>query len=82
MKDVQIIEIDDKEYFLLDSISENNVVFNFFSNVDDSYDIYVLKNGVSDGKDGYIFVNKSEFLHAMTLFYEKHKNDKYEGVIA
>ena len=65
----EVINIDNKEYFLLDKITTDNDVYCYFSNVNNEYDIQVLK----DGGDEYLPLSNSiEFINAMELFNKKY----------
>ncbi len=79
--EVYTIELDGNEFFLLDSISGNGNMYYYFSNIEDSYDINVLKDKNINGDDCFVSLDtESEFNYALSLFYKKHKDDNYKGV--
>ena len=69
------IDIDGKEYFLIDSISDDKNVYNFFCNPNDKDDIYVLKNK-NEGEDSFYVSldDDNEIDYAFSLFFQKKLN--------
>lgn len=67
------IDIDGKEYFLIDSISDDKNVYNFFCNPNDKDDIYVLKNK-NEGEDSFYVSldDDNEIDYAFSLFFKKY----------
>ena len=67
------IDIDGKEYFLIDSISDDKNVYNFFCNPNDKDDIYVLKNK-NEGEDSFYVSldDDNEIDYAFSLFFQKY----------
>ncbi len=67
------IDIDGKEYFLIDSISDDKNVYNFFCNPNDKDDIYVLKDKDEGGESFYVSLdNENEIDYAFSLFFQKY----------
>lgn len=72
MEEVNTLEIDGKEYILLDTITNNNNTYHYFSNESDVNDIEILK----DSQDDFVSIDtESEWNEALTLFLNKHKDD-------
>lgn len=74
--EMQVLSINDKDYFLLDSLKEKNNYY-YFSNVKDDSDILVMKE---QNSDLLLLDNEFELDMALSLFYEKNK-DKVEDSI-
>lgn len=75
MKEVEIINIDDKEYALIDTIKSEENTYNYFVNTENAMDFCILKEDVED----YISLdNEAEFNKALSLYKEKHKDDNLE----
>lgn len=67
------IDIDGKEYFLIDSISDDKNVYNFFCNPNDKDDIYVLKDKDEGEESFYVSLdNENEIDYAFSLFFQKY----------
>ena len=79
MEDINILNIQGKDCYLVDSIENNGNVYHYFSNLKDENDVYVLKDKMVDGEECFVAVSQIELLDALNLFYEKHKDDNYEG---
>ena len=77
MDEINVLNIHGKDCYLVDSITDFGTgnAYHFFSNIDDASDMYILKDKNVDGKECFVAVSEMEFLDAMTLFYEKHKDD-------
>lgn len=72
---VTTINIDNKECFLVDSISDDKNTYNYFSNINDKDDIYVLKDKNEGNDSFYVSLdNEAEFDYAMSLFYSKYNS--------
>lgn len=70
---VTSIEIDGKEYLLIDSISDDKNVYNFFCNPNDKDDIYVLKDKDEGEESFYVSLdNENEIDYAFSLFFQKY----------
>lgn len=70
------IEIDGKEYFLVNTISHNNNTYNFFANINNVQDIQILKEDIINNEKYYIPIeNDTEFELALSLYYNKTKNE-------
>ena len=75
MKELEIINIDNKEYALIDTIKSEENTYNYFINTEDTMDFCILKESDED----YISLdNESEFNKALSLYKDKHKDDKLE----
>ncbi len=78
---VETIQLDGKEYFLVDSISDTKNCYRFYSECNNLTDYYVLKNKLVDDKIHYVSVDtESEFNYALGLFYQKHMNDQFDSL--
>lgn len=70
---VTSIEIEGKEYLLIDSISDDKNVYNFFCNPNDKEDIYVLKDKDEGEESFYVSLdNENEIDYAFSLFFQKY----------
>lgn len=66
---VDVIEIDGKEFCLVDSIDQ----YNFFVQMDNSDNIYVLKEVTENGEEFYKSLdNDDEINKALVMYYEKY----------
>jgi len=73
--EMNVLQIEDKKYFLVDTIVDNEVSYYFFSNVEDSEDIYVFKDKKEGEEEFFVSLeNEKELERALTLFYEKYKD--------
>lgn len=73
---VTTIELNGKEYFLVDSLGDQNHLYHFFSSVENQSDFCVLKDKNEDGESFYVSLdNDAEFDYAMSLFYQKYQDD-------
>lgn len=79
-KEIDINEINGKDYILLDNIKAMKTTYYFYVSTTDSKDIQILKETV-ENNEKYIqsIDSEKELMEAYALFYEKHKNDNYEG---
>lgn len=75
MKEVEVINIDDKEYALIDTIKSEENTYNYFVNTENVMDFCILKE---DAEDYISLDNESEFNKALSLYKDKHKDDKLE----
>ena len=67
------VEIDGKEYFLVDTLKDNKNTYNYFANTLDKEDIYVLKDKKEVFDEYYVPLdNENEVLYAMSMFYDKY----------
>lgn len=75
-KEIQVIEIDSKKYFLVDTLNGDENTYYYFSNVENNEDVIILK----DDLDNFVSLDDDkEFDRALCLFYDKYKdimNDK------
>lgn len=71
---VDTILVDGKEYFLLESLEDDKgVVYFYFSNIGNRYDVKVFKDLREGGEEYYIPLDDEiEFDRAMELFYNKY----------
>ena len=66
---VEVIEIDGKEICLVDRINQ----YNFFVQMDNSDNIYVLKEVTENGEEFYKSLeNDEEVDKALVMYYEKY----------
>ena len=66
---VDVIEIDGKEFCLVDSIDQ----YNFFVQMDNADNIYVLKEVTENGEEFYKSLeNDEEVDKALVMYYEKY----------
>ena len=78
MEEVQTLEINGNDYILVDSITDRDITYHFYSNENNVQDIYILKD--KEGEENLISTETpNEFNKALILYYEKHKNDIFEG---
>lgn len=69
--ELNLININDKEYFLIDTLVGKNTYY-YFSNIKDANDVIVLK----DNDDNFISLDSDmERDYALSLFYEKYKDN-------
>lgn len=68
---VDVIELDGKEFFQVDSISK----YSFFAEVSDPKNICVLKEDVQDGEIVLVSLDEDEIDKAFSLYYEKYGNN-------
>ena len=72
--EMNVLQVNGKDYFLMDSIIGKNTYY-YFSNIKDANDIMVLK----EQGDNFISLDSnSERDYAFSLFYEKHKDQVEE----
>ena len=75
MDDVQVltIELNGKEYFLVDKVSNEKNTYYYFSNENNKQDVCILKGKMKDNEEFYVSLDDElEFDHAMNLFYLKY----------
>ena len=81
MKEIKTLEIDGKEYILVDSIKDEKNNYNYFTNENELTDIYVLKDKIKNDEKYFVSLDdENEFNHALELFWEKHKDDVEEAI--
>lgn len=74
MEEREILEIDDKEFFLLDSIKSEDTTYVFFTETTDLENTIVLKEIELNNELYYQeIINDHEYNKALTLFNEKHQ---------
>ena len=71
------MEINGNNCELVETISYNGNEYYYFCNEKDVYDIYILKKKIIDGEENLVSIPQMEFLNALSLYYEKHKNDNF-----
>ena len=77
MEEVQVItiELDGKEYFLVDSVDEAKNKYHFFANMNNNEEIIVMKDAENNGEMFYITVDDDdEYDLAFGLYYNKLKS--------
>ena len=77
MEEIQVItiELDGKEYFLVDSVNNTKNKYHFFVNTNNNEEIIVMKDAKADGETFYITVDDdNEYDLAFNLYYNKLKN--------
>lgn len=77
MEEIQVItiELDGKEYFLVDSVNDAKNNYHFFANTNNNEEIIVMKDAKADGEIFYITVDDDdEYDLAFNLYYNKLKN--------
>ena len=72
--EINVLKFDGKDYFLMDYITEKNIYY-YFSNIKDANDIMVLKG---QGDNFISLDSDSERDYALSLFFEKHKDEHFE----
>lgn len=75
MEELEILTIDDKDYAVIERITDNNNTYVYVTNVDDETDFFVRKeqNDILLALD-----NEEELNKALELFAKKHENDTEE----
>lgn len=75
--EVDVIEFDGKDYFLIDSILDQGNTYRFFANEQDNQDLLVMKDVEQDGEIIYKTIDSDyEFNYALSLFYKKYGESK------
>lgn len=68
--EIQILNINGKDYFLLDTLGDGNTYY-YFSNLKDTSDVVVLK----DQETNFASIeDKNELNYAFSLFYDKYRD--------
>lgn len=76
MEDIYTIEIDDKEYFIIDEIVEGDKRLVYLSNTLDPKDFLIRKVSKEDDKEVLIGLDsKEEFDRALEVFLNRHKDE-------
>lgn len=76
MEEVKTLEIDGKEYFLVDSIFNGKKTYYYFSNETDASDIYILTDKTENNQEYFVSIDtEKEYNNALVLFLENHKED-------
>ncbi len=75
MDEIQVntIELNGKEYFMVDKVNDDENTYYYFSNENNKQDVHILKekNGVNEEYYNSLD-NGSEFDYALELFYKKY----------
>lgn len=72
--EIKVLEINDKKYFLVDTLSDDKNTYSYFSNIEDNSDIKILKEIKEDNEEFFISLdNQKEIDTALKLFYQKHQ---------
>lgn len=75
MEELEILTIDDKDYAVIERITDNNNTYVYVTNVDDETDFFVRK----EQNDTLLALDNEEELNkALELFAKKHENDTEE----
>lgn len=75
--EIKILDIDNKKYFLVDSISNQEKFYHYFSNLKDNHDILVMTDKIEDDNDFYVSIDDDdEFDYALSLFYDKFRENE------
>lgn len=75
---LNIIEINREQYILVDTLRNEPNSYYYFSNIKDSKDVKVLKD--KEDIDGEYFVSLDSDIerdYALSLFYEKYRNNEF-----
>lgn len=77
--EVNTIEINGKEYILLDTIENEGNKYYYLYGMNDNKNIQILKAYKENNEEGYMSVDdESEFNEALAIYYLKHRDDKLE----
>lgn len=69
--EINVLEFNNKDYYLLKKITYNNQVYCYFMNVNDKYDLCIKKIVVKNGEEYFIGLKDEEELNnALKIFYE------------
>lgn len=72
MEELEILTIDDKDYVVIDRITDNNDTYIYVTNIEDETDFFVRK----ELNDNLISLkDENELNKALELFAKKHEND-------
>lgn len=77
MKDVEIINIDNKKYAIVNEAQDEGTTYIYLSNIDDPEDIMIRKSSKED-KNEYIPLDDEDEFHLATLllFKTDKENDQ------
>lgn len=73
MKEVEVIKIGEKEYYIMKEVMDNDTSYVFLSGVDDPEDVMIRKSNPTD-KNLYIPLENEEEYHLATLLLFKLSN--------
>ena len=74
MEDIYTLEIDGKQYLIIDQIKDKDNEFVYFSNEEDPKD-FCIRKLASDDNDALVGLDSDEeFDYALGLFLDKHKD--------
>ncbi len=74
MEDIYTLEIDGKQYLIIDQIKDKDNEFVYFSNEEDPKD-FCIRKLASDDNDTLVGLDSDEeFDYALGLFLDKHKD--------
>ena len=72
MEELEILTIDDKDYAVIDRITDNGNTYIYVTNIEDETDFFVRK----EQNDNLISLkDENELNKALELFAKKHEND-------
>ena len=74
MEDVYSLELDGKQYLIIDQIKDNDNEFVYFSNEEDPKDFRIRKLASYDNDTLVGLDSSEEFDYALRLFLNKHKD--------
>lgn len=79
---VTVLEINGKNYMLLDSVEKDDNTYRFFSELTNPHNIQVLKDKQEDDDTYYVSLDTEyEFDYALSLLYDKyHKSPSTDQV--
>lgn len=74
--EVETIEINNNEYFLVDTLEIDKEIYRFFANIDNQKDVQVLKDKKIDNEDYFCSIeNEDELSKVLREFYLKYKKE-------
>lgn len=76
--ELNILELDGQQYFLVDSIQDNQINYHYFSNLKNRDEVKVLKDKKEDEEEFFVSLDtETELDYALSLFYQKHQQEKF-----
>ena len=77
MKEVEYVEVDNKNYIIVSSIEVNGITYVYMTNENDAKDFYIRKIIVKNGEKYYKNLdNEKEFNDILKLFYKQISHTK------
>lgn len=72
--EIDVIDLDGKRYFLVDTLAGEKNFYYYFSNLEDNKDIKLLKVEKEGEEEFFVSIDDAaEIDYAFSLFYEKYK---------